>query len=1176
MIVCAAMAMPEDFAVITNGMFGAGWKATGWNGIEVSGVSDAEGRSYQRIIISDSGKPWSGVNIKNEQKPFTAESIGTYTMIMYINGDDDQFGANIGGQPFQISLSAKGKGLSKSGFLPASRFIEGRVIDTDRGTWQRVVVPLAAFERAADAGIIDSVSIQFMGAAPKAGIRIADIYFTAASVTAADEKPKGFVIRNDVEFPPFSALPQTTLMPRGARVTVSPSGNYLVNGAVRFFTGVQCEADLVGGYTHRPGYDERYNWIYDVPLNYESAQRLGIDSIGQFFPSTWTRRYIGAAGWAGTGTAAPDEAVFDPYLREIGLPVYVDMTCESWTHGILYTTKKIPDHAKSRNEKSHFLRYSIIHPDGIALYKEMMEAIVRRGMSNGIEALFYELFNEPAYHDDNQYNRAQFAVYLAKRYQTVDALNGVWGTSYASFDEIASFKNTVESAGLSVDWTKFMEESFTALCRMGRDVVRSIDPKGRTAVQIMGGDNYRNFGRDCINIYEVTKAMDVVSLPTGAGIGGFGVGLTSPPAETMQSSIFQREGILMAKFFLNASGGTKPLHDGEFYGAGSRAELVNAFWLELARGFDASYIFKWDKRAWDWKNEEEGKKKAESFSYLWLHPYAKSVDVLGGILDFKNEMKRAEQLLVPRPRYAPRIALLVSYPNARAAAAAPGEHNEILSYAGALAFSHWDFDVVMEEELSAERLSRYDAVIAAGVKNIYPSTPGHLEAYMKKGGVFIMGIELPSRDEYERPLDWAGVSGLALGGKAPGAASVLTLSIPQWKLVPGNIKGIRYREMKTYDTWRTIAAHNDVPVVVAKKVGSGTAYYIGAKIADYGLASILGSICSLHTIVRPYELTGLNGTLEPNIEVHYADRKDQQVFFLFNWDLYSKIAYLKPARTKGMTEVYDPVDGERYIAGANGVLVHCRPQSRKIVVFSATSPAVSYTAVNDAELQSRVERSRIEEKNKAMGKASAEAAASDAMRYTIDVAKTKMIDIRKFCNRQFVDQKPGDGAGGWTDQGENSLRGVPDGVQSFLGVPFDIIRWDMNNNTSCIVLGSSRNENGPREVNGIAVEDELKALYFLHTVGWSSDGAKAYTYRIHYGDGSTLDVPIVVGKNTDDWWIGKHRGEARVAWKNSEKKGFYAWRWENPQPEKLIGSIDIISAGNEPVPIVVAITGEKR
>jgi hypothetical protein len=46
------------------------------------------------------------------------------------------------------------------------------------------------------------------------------------------------------------------------------------------------------------------------------------------------------------------------------------------------------------------------------------------------------------------------------------------------------------------------------------------------------------------------------------------------------------------------------------------------------------------------------------------------------------------------------------------------------------------------------------------------------------------------------------------------------------------------------------------------------------------------------------------------------------------------------------------------------------------------------------------------------------------------------VNLESVANRGFKDEVAGDNQGGWTDQGANSLVGVPTGRQIFAGVPF--------------------------------------------------------------------------------------------------------------------------------------------
>ena len=193
------------------------------------------------------------------------------------------------------------------------------------------------------------------------------------------------------------------------------------------------------------------------------------------------------------------------------------------------------------------------------------------------------------------------------------------------------------------------------------------------------------------------------------------------------------------------------------------------------------------------------------------------------------------------------------------------------------------------------------------------------------------------------------------------------------------------------------------------------------------------------------------------------------------------------------------------------------------------------------------------------------------------------LDIRAHLNRALADEKAEDGQGGWTDQGPDAdMRQMPTGRQTFAGVPFDIATP-----LSCLVLASKYRQPGPPEaVTGIRVGRKAAALYFLQSSAWTSPGLHA-TYRIHYADGTTVDVPLVGGVNYRDWaatdcaapFEFEQDTFTQVGWtgtsKTFAKVSAYVMEWRNPHPEKLIDSFDFISANNG-VPILLAVTAGER
>ncbi|MEM6884984.1 MAG: LamG-like jellyroll fold domain-containing protein [Verrucomicrobiota bacterium] len=194
------------------------------------------------------------------------------------------------------------------------------------------------------------------------------------------------------------------------------------------------------------------------------------------------------------------------------------------------------------------------------------------------------------------------------------------------------------------------------------------------------------------------------------------------------------------------------------------------------------------------------------------------------------------------------------------------------------------------------------------------------------------------------------------------------------------------------------------------------------------------------------------------------------------------------------------------------------------------------------------------------------------------------IDLRPFTNMGFADKDPGDGQGGWADEGDlNDLSTMNVGRQTHFAVPFDVIDPAENKDTAVITLKGTRvSPTMPVDVKDIPVGNrEVRALYFLHAAAGATQG-KVAGYVIHYTDGTSVKAPVVIGKNIDDWWKGASANEeSRVIAVAEDKRSdkdtgwryLRVWEWQNPKPKVPIRSIDFISAGEQPTPILIGISG---
>lgn len=195
------------------------------------------------------------------------------------------------------------------------------------------------------------------------------------------------------------------------------------------------------------------------------------------------------------------------------------------------------------------------------------------------------------------------------------------------------------------------------------------------------------------------------------------------------------------------------------------------------------------------------------------------------------------------------------------------------------------------------------------------------------------------------------------------------------------------------------------------------------------------------------------------------------------------------------------------------------------------------------------------------------------------------VDLRKYCNMEFADEKPGDGKGGWADEGAmNDMAGFPVGKQTFYSVPFDIINPEDNDGKSIITLSSRGiTPSFPQKVTIPVNVKNVRCLYFLHSAAWGTKG-KIGKYVINYSDGSKEEIVNEIPVNNGNWWHGHAENESSkpVSVKvTNTASGKPSWRyvrvfeWANPEKKKEISSIEFISDNRIQVPILLAITGVK-
>ncbi len=1196
--------------------FKPGWSVKAWR-VKASETQSFGKKSMEMKYVGR--KPWGGARFRADdnasEMPVSKTDLETKNLIFYVNGGNDATGRHLGNQTIQAQLEfslSDNSSYSKK-YAQCASFTEDETIDNDPDTWQMVSMPLKLFagkgKKKTDIKSIKACNIQFYGNdLPKNPMHITNIRIGKATRKKGRKKIAFGPPLKDVVFPEFNQIPKCLKVKPDYKVEIK-GPNYIVEGKPRFLAGAEISRQAKVGveYKTTPGYDKKYNWIYEKLPDFESAQRLGFDTMGCFIPSGWMKKYDPNIKAESPGT----QKRFERFMREIKMPLYIDFTLFPWGSGKLVDTDKIPQRAKSNPKlKQHWLGYDPDNEDGLRLLKDYWKFGAELVVKNKIDPLFYELFNEPTYFCDCKDNRILFVKWLKKKHGSERAMNQKWSSNYESFEDAARFKNSSDNQGLYVDYSQFLEDRWIDILKIGIATIKSVDKRKNIQITCQAAGPYTiDPHLASLNYYKMNALFSTIQAPTGCG--GLShtrnVGAKKAPKNTIDAPM-QNQGAIKSSMTMKILRGIspdKPIVNGESgFPPPSRKGLCDRFWIEMMRGVNASYLFVWTRRAWDINPSnsiEAAMAKAKQYPYLMLNPYAIPTSALPGIMDFKKEMIALQDIMAEQPRgIKPEVALLHSFASRRFSYVSKEDStaDEIINYYAALEYSYYPFDALLEEQIrDGEKHKKYKVIIAGGVESTLPTVRKKLEDFVKDGGILVLGLNTLSNDEYNNKTDsteWAGVK-LSRTKSKPIS---LKFSIPQTSALPDTIRGLSYAKITPKDSY-VIATAGSAPIITEKKLGKGKIYYIGGIFREGHLVAILSTILEREKIKKPVALTGQDKRLLPNIESILVDRGDTKAIFLWNWDLYTKIGKLNLNDYFMMDSAYifDPLEKISFLtqegkkqwtpedAKRGNIYLKLPPHGKAIIVISK-KPWVKYD-LKKCKPEELLKRLSEEIKELARKDSDREKAAGEEEKlraFKVNPEDCFTVDIRKFCNRSFMDRVARDGLDGWTDQGrKKSLTELAAGRHVWLNVPFDIIRYDQNSDTSCIFF-KSQSTNFGRSAAEIPFMKKAKRLFFLHTAAWTKPGkpGEILKYTINYADGTKKDFVAKCDKNfkksqIGDWWNPKmdFNENAKVAWTNSKGHGLYICQWRNPNPEKLIKSINISSFNNVAVPIVVGISAEK-
>ena len=929
------------------------------------------------------------------------------------------------------------------------------------------------------------------------------------------------------------------MMPDNASFAFADDGNFLVDGEPRFLIGnlYYCHYGT-NEMKKGSGYGKEHAWIYEGMPDRAYLQRLGFDTSGGEVSSTWLGTYRNPRKYYPARNCV-EWAVASNYWHS-GLPMVVDLTCATWSHGgMKYVKGSKPDESAFVDD-CHFIYYSLVTQEGRDLWREFWRSGAEELKAHGAKPYVYELFNEPSYHDKSPAARKAFASFLSQIWKgDANAMDGAWRTSYCSFEAAAAFKSPEESAGLSVAWHKFREKVFQSGIKLGIKTIREVDPSARFCFQPM------SHLHNVVATVEAYNLCEVSMMPTGGGS-------------------------LYTDTIIRALSDGKPMIDGETYLRRTRTSHRAKLLLEWARCLNASYYFKWERRLKEAgkKNQDEGLKRlGEKYPWLGLNPAFVAPEELVGIMNAKRDIFAMQDLFAPRMRgicEAQRVALLFSMPTHRL----PSTPLRKCASFGETCFNalavdaHLPVDAVFEEQLDTDRLGRYQILVAAGVDAVYEDTPAKLAQWVRHGGTLILAHEALGHDEWGnvRGVSSENFPGITLGERIEGGAKRFSFSGAEYEAV-----AYRQCNFARGAGWETLCAFPDGHAAVARrKFGKGEIYYIGARFPKRGdEGRLIASISSkLGVVPTCSTLDWATGAPVDGIEVHAARLPNGDTgFFAMNTTLAPIALRFIPGKGFASHTLLDV--STRTILGrdADGAaILALRPDDPVVLRGAASAQRIAkslegapkaWNAKGEGFSCGSYERDFAQ-----IPSFLASSGVASTKTFPADPSRISHVDLRDVANVRL---------GGM-------LADPPWGTQNCAGVPFNLIRHDQNKGCSALAM-PGRNGNPAT----VSVNLRSGALYFLHA-GEGVKPGNAIVYTIRYSDGTAHEYEAQVHRDFGDVAIAlpsplPESLECSPGWLDRRRRGLWVSKWVNPYPEKALSAIEI-SAKGDFTAVVAAISSE--
>jgi beta-galactosidase len=489
-----------------------------------------------------------------------------------------------------------------------------------------------------------------------------------------------------------------------------------------------------------------------------------------------------------------------------------------------------------------------------------------------------------------------FRDWLKAKYQTLDNLNGswwtrFWGHTFTDWSQITPPYSNGENKihGLTIDYRRFMTDSYLACYKAERDAIRAITPAVPITTNLMG--TYRP-----LDYRKWAPEMDVIAWDC----------YPWPNADAAEVAFMHdlNRGLKDGQPFLLMEQ-TPSSQNWQPYNALKRPGVLRLWsYLAVAHGADSVQYFQWRR----------GRGGFEKFhSAVIEHASRADTRIFREVSQIGEELHKLGNTTVGAATNA-KVAIMYDWDNRWAIEDASGPVQDkkylatVIKHYRALYRKNVSIDVVFPDS----DLSRYEILVAPMLYMIKPGVAEKIEAFVERGGAFVTtyfsGItdenDLAFEGGYPGPLRRVtGVWAEEIDALYPGQTNTIVMADRSGAYACDHLAEVLHA-----DTARVMATfgsdfYKGSPALTENNFGNGKAYYIASDPNDEFLNVFYGELLARYVIqpVLPYAPRG--------VEVTERVKGEDRLVFILNHNAQPVELHL------GAEEFDDLLSGQR-IAGS--------------------------------------------------------------------------------------------------------------------------------------------------------------------------------------------------------------------------------------------------------------------